>query len=170
MLNRDESGAVDPIASAERAIERQMMIREMEPRDLEEVLPMEQASALSPWSRQMFIDELIHPLASCYVITEDGQSRPALAGFICFRNVENESELLNLSVHPLYRRQGVGRKLMQFYLDRCDALGIEKSHLEVSVSNEEALGLYRSFSYKEVGMRKKFYQGRFDALLMMKRI
>jgi ribosomal-protein-alanine N-acetyltransferase len=149
---------------------RTMTIREMESRDLEELLPMEQASSLTPWSRKMFMDELTDPLASCLVLMVEDPSRPILAGFICFRSVGDESELLNLSVHPLHRRQGVGRRLMQFYLDRCAAQGIEKSHLEVSVSNEAAIGLYFSLSYEKVGMRKGFYQGRVDALLLMKRI
>lgn len=170
MLNRNDLETLAHPSAPQGAGERQMRIREMEPGDLEEVLFIEQASSLTPWSRRMFMDELAHPLASCFVVTDEGPSQPGLAGFICFRNVGNESEVLNLSVHPLYRRQGVGRKLMEFYLERCAALDIERSHLEVRISNEEALGLYRSFSYEVVGTRKKFYQGRFDALLMTKRI
>jgi len=147
-----------------------MKIREMVPQDLEELLPMEQASSLAPWSRQMFLDELAHPRASCFVLTVEDLSGPVLTGFICFRDVGKESELLNLTVHARYRRQGVGRRLMQFYLDRCAAQGIERSHLEVNVSNEAALRLYRSFSYEQVGLRKRFYQGSVDALLLTKRI
>ena len=172
MLSGDRLEArLKGISSTRRKERREKMtIRKMDPRDLEELLPVEQASSLTPWSRQMFMDELAHPLASCFVLAVEDPSESVLAGFICFRDVEKESEILNLSVHPRYRRQGVGRRLMQFYLDRCAAQCIERSHLEVSVSNEAALRLYRSFSYEEVGLRKRFYQGRVDALLLTKRI
>jgi [ribosomal protein S18]-alanine N-acetyltransferase len=145
-------------------------IREMDPRDIEELLPMERVSSLTPWSRQMFLNELKSPLSSCFVVTAEGGSPRVLAGFICFRAVDKESEILNLCVHPLYRRQGMGRRLMEFYLDRCAARGIEISHLEVSVSNEAALNLYRSFSYEQVGLRKRFYRGKIDALLLTRTI
>jgi [ribosomal protein S18]-alanine N-acetyltransferase len=149
---------------------RLVAIREMNPRDVEELLPMERVSSLTPWSRQMFLNELGNPLSSCFVASVEGGSPGTPSGFICFRDVGKESEILNLCVHPLYRRHGIGRRLMEFYLDRCAAGGIEISHLEVSVSNEAALNLYRSFSYEKVGLRKRFYQGKIDALLLTRKI
>ena len=49
-------------------------------------------------------------------------SEPSVIGFICFRNVTEESELLNIGVHPHYRQKGIGKKLMQFYIDFCNPL------------------------------------------------
>ena len=147
-----------------------MKIREMVLRDIEGLLPTERFSSLTPWSRQTFLNELRNPFSSCFVVTMKDDPPWATTGFICFHDVGKESEILNLSIHPLYRRRGLGRKLMEFYLDRCAARGIERSHLEVSVSNQAALQLYFSFSYEKVGLRKKFYRGRTDALLLTKRI
>ena len=93
-----------------------------------------------------------------------------MLGFICFRNVEDESELLNICVHPQYRQLGIGKRLMQFYIGFSPRKKIRTFYLEVNSSNLPAINLYQSFSYQSLGIRKKFYQGRFDAILMVKKV
>jgi len=100
---------------------------------------------------------------------EDGCKQPVI-GFICFRNITEESELLNICVHPDYRQLGVGKRLMQFYVDFSSRRGIRTFYLEVNASNQSAIHLYQSFSYQSSGMKKNFYKGKFDALLMMKKV
>jgi len=144
-------------------------IQKMTPQDLDDVLSIEMSSSLTPWSLNMFIAEMQNPFAYCFVMKGKDGSKPSAIGFICFRNVTEESELLNIGVHPHYRQVGLGRKLMQFYTDFCSPLRIKTFYLEVNASNEAAIHLYQHFSYQSFGVRKKFYQGKFDALLMMKR-
>ncbi len=136
---------------------------------LHEVLVIETSSSLTPWTKEMFLEELRNPLAHSFIYRIDEAQGPLLAGFICFKNIGEESELLNIAVHPLYRRKGIGRKLMQFYMELGRAKQIKTFYLEVHVSNPSAIRLYQEFSYQPVGMRKKFYQGKFDALMMVKR-
>ncbi len=145
-------------------------IKKMDVADLGEVLSIEAASSLSPWSGKMFIEELMNPLAHCFVIEHEGIPRQQIIGFICFRDIGGESELLNIAVHPQYRQAGMGKKLMEFYIDFCTQRQIKKFYLEVNASNLSAIHLYQSFSYQPVGVRKKFYQGDSDALLMVKKI
>ncbi len=141
----------------------------MEQEHLDEVLLIETSSSLTPWSKEMFLEELRNPLAHSFIYrVDEGQGSP-LAGFICFRNMDEESELLNIGVHPLYRRMGIGRKLMQFYMEFGEAKQIKRFYLEVHVSNPPAIRLYEGFSYQPAGTRKNFYQGKFDALVMVRR-
>jgi len=93
-----------------------------------------------------------------------------VVGFICFRNIEDESELLNICVHPHYRQSGIGKKLMQFYTGFCIKKKIKAFYLEVNASNRSAVHLYQSFSYQQLGIRKKFYQGKSDAFLMARKV
>jgi ribosomal-protein-alanine N-acetyltransferase len=144
-------------------------IQKMEPEHLDEVLLIETSSSLTPWSKEMFLEELRNPLARSFIYRVDEPQGHPLAGFICFRSVGEESELLNLCVHPLYRRKGIGRKLMQFYMEFGRAKQIKTFYLEVQVSNPPAIRLYQGFSYQPEGTRKKFYQGKFDALVMVRR-
>ena len=127
---------------------------------------MERSSSPTPWSARLFLAEMASPLSYCYVArSELGEDHPIL-GFICFRNLGEESELLNLCVHSHHRGRGVGRRLMSFYIEFCGQRGIRTFHLEVSVLNQPALCLYESLSYEPAGIRKGFYNGRIDALRM----
>jgi ribosomal-protein-alanine N-acetyltransferase len=141
----------------------------MDKKDLGEVVSIAASSSLNPWSMNMFIEEVLNPIAHCFVVKMRKVSKHPLVGFICFRNIEDESELLNICVHPQYRQLGVGKILMQFYIGFCSKMKIKTFYLEVDSLNQSATHLYRSFSYQPVGIRKKFYRGKFDALLMMKK-
>lgn len=142
----------------------------MNVQDLEEVVPLETSSSLTPWSKNIFIKEIENYFSHCFVIKTGELPHQPVIGYICFRNVTNESELLNLCVHPQYRQLGIGKKLMEFYMDFCNRKGIKTFYLEVNSSNGSAIHLYQCFSYQSFGMRKKFYQGKLDALLMMKKV
>jgi ribosomal-protein-alanine N-acetyltransferase len=145
-------------------------IRKMNIQDLDEVISMESSTSGVLWSKNMFIEEMRNPFAYCFVMRIDNQSKQEVIGFICFRNVAEESELLNICVHPDYRQLGAGKRLMEFYVAFGRRREIKTFYLEVLSSNTSAIRLYQLFSYESSGMRKKFYQGKFDALLMTKRV
>lgn len=117
----------------------------------------------------MFAQEVENAFSYCFVAETYGVLTRLVVGFICFRVMGEESELLNLCVHPQYRRQSTGRRLMQFYVNFSKKKGIKRFYLDVDSSNEPALRLYRSFHYVPSGMRKNFYGGKADALLMARR-
>jgi len=139
-------------------------------KDLEQVISLERTNFLTVWSREMFIEEMRHPFAHCFVMKTQEGIKQQVIGFICFRNVEEESELLNVCVRSDCRRLGIGKQLMQFYVEFSRQRGIKAFYLEVSSLNLSAIRLYRSFAYESSGMRKNFYRGKFDALLMTKRV
>jgi ribosomal-protein-alanine N-acetyltransferase len=147
----------------------QLTIKKMETNDLDEVLDMEASSSLTPWSQNLFAEEMKNPFAYCFIIQMEETSKHQVMGFICFRNIGDESELLNLCVHPQYRQMGIGKKLMLFYIGFSRKMKIKTFYLEVNALNQPAVHLYRHFSYQSLGMRRKFYQGKFDALLMIKK-
>jgi ribosomal-protein-alanine N-acetyltransferase len=145
-------------------------IQKMDIQDLDEVISIENSYPGAPWSKSMFAEEMRNPFAACFVMKIEDRPRQRVIGFICFRSLAGESELLNICVHSDYRQLGAGRRLMEFYVEFSRRRGIKTFHLEVHSSNHSAIRLYRMFSYEASGMRKKFYQGRFDALLMTKRV
>lgn len=137
--------------------------------DLDEILKIEAFSTQTSWSRQSFWEEIKSPFSRCYTLkTHDGE-KESLIGFICFRLLEGESELLNLVIHPQRRQKGFGRELMKFYVDFCSQQKIESLYLETGVKNQAAIRLYLSFAYQPSGIRKGFYPGNEDALLMKRR-
>ncbi len=144
-------------------------IQPMEPKDLAEVASIAESSPLTTWTQRMFAEEMENASSYGFVAETRAVSTRQVVGFICFRVIGEESELLNLCVHPLYRRQSAGRRLMQFYINFSKKKGIKRFYLDVDSSNEPALRLYRSFYYVPSGMRKDFYGAKTDALLMARR-
>lgn len=69
----------------------------------------------------------------------------------------DESEILNLAVHPGARRQGVGSAILDALLAECDRRNFRQVALEVRVSNAGAIALYRSRGFETVGIRRRFY-------------
>ncbi len=144
-------------------------IQGMEECDLDEVLLIEAASRQTSWSRQSFIEEMKNPLSSCFVLKQRNGTHDQALGFICFRLIGEESELLNLAIHPLYRHRGLGKELMTFYVNFCYERKVKSFFLETGASNQPAIRLYGSFGYRIEGVRPRFYRGEEDALLMVKK-
>ena len=91
----------------------------------------------------------------------------AIVGYLAFRVVLDEAEVLNVRVAPAYRRRGGGGCLMAGCLAGLG--GIRSLHLEVRAGNQAALALYRKWGFTQVGIRRGYYPttegGREDALL-----
>ncbi len=86
----------------------------------------------------------------------------ALAGFLIWRAaVPEEIEILNLAVHPAYRRLGIARALISS-LPGCTVF------LEVRESNHAARALYRSAGFRETGVRPGYYQYPPEAAIAMR--
>ena len=101
------------------------------------------------------------------VLARDGDGE--LAGFSLFRTVADEAELLLLAVEPSHRRQGIGRMLLDHFMDRARDIGASRVHLEVREGNPAVI-MYRQAGFNMAGRRPKYYRGRvggdFDALTL----
>jgi len=111
---------------------KRFTVEKMEIKDLGEVLSIAASTPLNPWSESMFIGEMRNPFSHCFMIKIREMSSHPVVGFICFRNIEDESELLNICVHPHYRQSGIGKKLMQFYTGFCIKKKIKDFNIEVN--------------------------------------
>jgi ribosomal-protein-alanine N-acetyltransferase len=101
------------------------------------------------------------------VVARFGDGRAA--GFSLYRTLGPEAELLLLAVAPEFQRQGIGRTLLDHFLDNARQSGASKVHLEVRDGNP-AVQMYRSAGFRLEGRRRKYYRGRFggefDALTL----
>jgi ribosomal-protein-alanine N-acetyltransferase len=133
--------------------------------DLPDLLFIESSSFVQPWSKGDFLSELGKSLPSIFVARGDLES-PVL-GYICFWEVADEIQMLNLAVHPEYRRQGVGRTLLTFLLKQAQEKKATKVFLEVRPSNQAALALYRSLGFKALYRRPNYYPPEGEEALVM---
>ncbi len=92
-------------------------------------------------------------------------------GFALARVTVREAELLLLAVKRGSQRKGVGRRLLERFVEDARARGAEQLHLEVRDGNK-AMRLYESADFREVGRRKNYYTGAdgqiYDALTLAK--
>jgi len=100
------------------------------------------------------------------MLTRDGDGGEPV-GFSLFRNVMDESELLLLAVAPDHRRRGIGRGLLDQFIDQARADGVTRAHLEVRDGNP-AIEMYRGAGFAPIGRRRNYYHSsdgqQFDAL------
>jgi [ribosomal protein S18]-alanine N-acetyltransferase len=131
--------------------------------DLDSVVEIERLCFPAPWARQAFVDELARPWAHLEVLRQ----RTRVVAFCNYWMVADEVHILNLAVHPDERRHGHGARLVRHILAEARRGKARVVSLEVRVSNHGAQGLYRSFGFREVGSRPKYYADNGeDALLM----
>ncbi|WP_041225811.1 ribosomal protein S18-alanine N-acetyltransferase [Crinalium epipsammum] len=81
-----------------------------------------------------------------------------LIGLGCFWSILEEAHITLLAVNPEYQNQGLGKLLFYGLLYLAHQQGLERATLEVRVSNQTALYLYKKFGFQEVGKRRRYYQ------------
>ncbi len=81
-----------------------------------------------------------------------------LIGLGCFWSILEEAHITLLAVNPEYQNQGLGKLLFYGLLYLAHHQGLERATLEVRVSNQTALSLYKKFGFQEVGKRRRYYQ------------
>lgn len=139
------------------------MIRLARPADARRLAQIEKAQPLSAqWGEKGFADEIQNKAAAVWCWEEDG----ALAGFVSLRLAAGFCEILNVAVHPTWCRKGIGSRLLAHALADVRARGGEKATLEVNAQNAAAVALYAKAGFQKLGVRKKFYNGTDDALIM----
>ena len=111
----------------------------------------------------------ILPMAGVSLIIAREPDTGDTIGFSLFRTVADESELLLIAVNPSSHRRGIGRMLLDDFMDRARNDGISRVHLEVRDGNS-AVGLYRHAGFSPVGRRRNYYHApdgrRFDAVTL----
>lgn len=86
-----------------------------------------------------------------------GQRKQAPAGFVLARLAAGEAEILTIAVARHWRRQGLGRELMEAVLRHLHAERAEALFLEVEENNQPAIALYRRLGFCEIAQRPAYY-------------
>ena len=82
----------------------------------------------------------------------------------------NQSELNYLTVHPLFRRRGLGKTLMNKLIQQSFDENIDKIFLEVSSENLQAINLYKKLGFETIRIRPNYYRNGTDALMKEKKL
>lgn len=137
----------------------------MNKEDVDGMIEIENLSFHTPWSKESMLEELENTIAYYVVARYEGKAI-AYGGMW---QVLDEGHITNIAVHPDFRGQGIGHRVVKAMLEKAKELGVKKLTLEVRTSNEAALGLYKHYNFQEKGLRKGYYSDtKEDALVMWK--
>jgi len=133
--------------------------------DLGDIEPIERASYPTPWSRSMFAGELAKP--SSVTLGAFESDTGWLVGYLIVSRYVDAWHVMNVAIHPDYRRHGIAKRLLEelFALTKADP---QRGYtLEVRVSNAAAIALYEHTGFRATGVRRGYYtDNREDALIM----
>lgn len=143
-----------------------LSLRAMTLEDLPQVLKIERQCFSTPWSEEMFLQELRNKDSLLFVAEHEGR----VAGYIATRLLGGgHSEIRVLAVRPDFRRKGVATALIERALRALYYRGAKKVYLEVRQSNTPARKLYLKAGFVETGIRRNYYmRPEEDAILMEK--
>ena len=142
-----------------------IQIKQMTDAHVAQIAALEKLCFSDPWSENSVASELNNPL-SLWLVALDGET---VAGYVGSQSVLDGADMMNIAVHPDYRRQGIARELVAELTDALAEKGVKILALEVRQSNAPAIALYEQLGFRQVGLRPNYYRNpRENALIMRK--
>lgn len=142
-----------------------MIITEMNATHVSQVAALEKLCFADPWSEMSIASELQNLWAYWLVAVSDDR----VVGYIGSQSSIDEADVMNVAVHPEYRRQGIAEGLICTLVEELKNRGIHALLLEVRASNAPAIALYEKLGFQQVGLRKNYYRNpKEDALILRK--
>ena len=130
-----------------------------------QIASLEKLCFHDPWSEKSIASELDNRL-SLWIVAVDGDT---VAGYVGSQSVMGWADMMNIAVHPEYRRQGVAQELVEHLVADLMENDVTCLTLEVRASNEPAKALYAKLGFQQVGRRPNYYRNpKEDALILRK--
>ena len=158
-------------------------IRDANSNDIGRIIELERLAFAQPWSAEAFAHELSLPFSRTIVAAATSDLDPGrpsqtppppvrntVRGFLCRWLVADECHILNVAVHPEFRRKGIATLLMGEAIAEAIAKKAVIITLEVRRSNIAARGLYRNLRFDERRVRKNYYSPGEDAIVMERQL
>jgi ribosomal-protein-alanine N-acetyltransferase len=119
------------------------------------------------WTISTFKQEL-ECKNSHFIIAQNDAGQ--ILGFAGFKAIIDEADIMNIVVKKDCRNNGIGSFLLENLLSLASKLNIIYVNLEVHEKNISAISLYKKLGFKEISIRKNYYNGTDNAIIMQKKI
>lgn len=137
----------------------------MDETHIEAIAELERVCFHDPWSINSISSELHNPLSAWLVAVDEG----VVCGYVGSQSVLDGADMMNIAVHPDYRKRGIGSTLIEKLIVLLKEKNVISLSLEVRASNETAIGLYHKMGFEIIGKRPGYYRNpREDAYIMRK--
>lgn len=143
-------------------MKNEIQITEMSLFDLENIKDILISDFDDFWNYNILKEEL-ESSNSKYIIakTNDGE----IIGFAGIKIILDNADIMNIVVKKSWRKQGVGNLLLSNLISICKISNLSSLSLEVNEDNLPAIHLYEKFGFKQIGVRKNYYQDK-DGMIM----
>ena len=140
-------------------------LMKMRPEDVFQVAELEKMCFSTPWSEKSIASELENDLALWLVALEDAK----VVGYVGSQTVCGETDMMNVAVHPVWRRKGIAELLIEQLIAELKKMESACLALEVRASNAPAIALYQKLDFRVAGRRPNYYRNpKEDALILRK--
>jgi [ribosomal protein S18]-alanine N-acetyltransferase len=139
---------------------------------LEDIPRVHEIDVLSfplPWPEKSFLFELTENPSTLALVAEvlSRDARLVVIGMVVVWIVVDEAHIATIAIHPEYRGNGYGKKLLAETLRQSIQLGAALATLEVRENNRIAQQMYKNFGFTTVGRRLHYYKdNNEDAVIM----
>ena len=131
--------------------------------DIPEVLWVERDCFSVAWTVKMFLGVLESEHTVYLAAKEDGK----IVGYAGAWCVAGDADITNVAVHSDFRRKHIGEKLLDSLIKELIKKNADNIRLEVRKSNIGAIALYEKAGFKQIDVRKNYYQdNKEDALIL----
>ena len=144
-----------------------MMIQKMNAAHVPQIAQLEKLCFSDPWSENSIASELNSRLSDWLVVTEGEQ----VVAYVGAQTVIDSSDMMNIAVHPDFRRRGIAEMLVAALEEQLRQRGSKMLLLEVRDSNVPAIALYEKLGFHQAGLRKNYYRNpKEDARILRKEL
>ena len=141
-------------------------VRKARTADAAAIAELEKECFARPWSLESVLYDLTENEKAVYVVAELADK---VCGYAGMWIVAGEGQITNVAVTKTARRMHAATAILGELFELAADTGAESFTLEVRVSNEPAIRLYKGFGFREAGVRKGYYEDNGeDALIMWK--
>jgi len=98
---------------------------------------------------------------------DEAEELESIVGYSGMWLMADEAHITTIAVDPAYRSEGIGELLLLALLERAQDLGANEATLECRLSNHVAQTLYRKYTFREAGIRKRYYSDDGEDALIM---
>lgn len=143
-----------------------MKIRAMQTSDLEQIMVLENELYKTPWNQAFYEQDLANKFSHLFVLEKAGK----IVGYAGIWIVSDDATITKVSIAKNEQGQGLSKLLLNQLIELAKQSKCQQISLEVRIHNKVAHSLYLQSGFKEVSLRRNYYDDGEDAILMVKKI
>jgi len=142
------------------------MIRKMVCSDIDTIIRLETEAFNKTLGEDFLMNELNNPIAHYLVIELNGLVMGYIGSYFSFGLID----IINFVIDKSIRNKGYGSMLMEELISEGQKNSMKSVILDVKDNNFKAISFYKKIGFKQIGIRKKYYDGDIDAINFEKKL